>query len=328
MRWEIVGHDWAVDLLQSHVQKDRVSHAYLFTGPRGIGRRTLALRFIQALMCPNSQPINTPCMECQICQNVWHLRHPDLHVIQRREGDRDIKIEAVRELQRSLALAPYTADLRAALFLNFDEASHSAANALLKTLEEPTARVVMILTAESSENLIPTVVSRCEVMLLRPVPLDDISDHLQSVWDVPPEQALSLAQFSGGRPGYAIQLHQNPDLFETHRQLLTDHYRLLSAKRVERLRYAQKISRDKQGFRHAILVWQTFWREILLCSLDQDATPLNNEWRDEIRALANKTGSKVASQTISALDRTINHIDRNVNPRLAAEALFLNLPFV
>lgn len=328
MRWDIVGHEWAVNLLQSHIKNDRVSHAYLFTGPQGIGRRTLALRFTQALMCSQPNPDDVPCMNCQACQDVWLMRHPDVHVVQRRDGDRDIKIEAVRELQRSLSLAPYTANLRVAILLNFDEASRSAANALLKTLEEPAAKVVMILTAESPESLLPTVVSRCEVLLLRPVSLGDISDHLQSVWDIPREQSISLANFSGGRPGYAVRLHQDPGLLENHRQLLSDHYRMLSAKRVERLRYAQDIAKDKERFRHAILVWQTFWREILLCSLDDESTPMNAEWSDEIRSLAERVGSKVASRTISALDRTINYIDRNVNPRLAAEALFLDLPLV
>ena len=328
MSWDIVGHEWAVNLLQSHIQNGRVSHAYLFTGPQGLGRRTLALRFAQALICPQSDTLGIPCMKCQACLDVWQMRHADLHVVERHDGDRDIKVEAVRELQRSLSLAPYIANLRVALLLNFDEASRSAANALLKTLEEPASRVVLMLTAENPESLLPTVVSRCEVILLRPVPLGPISDHLQSAEGVPPQQAMSLAHFAGGRPGYAFRMHQFPELLDKHRQLLSDHYRMLSANRTERLQYAQAVSKDKDIFRHAMMVWQSFWREILMCALDKSSAPMNAEWGDEIRSLAESLGSSNACRAITSIERTITYIDRNVNIRLAAEALFLDLPTI
>ena len=139
--WGLVGHHWAVELLQSHLSRGAPRHAYLFTGPRGIGRRTLALRFAEAL---NSEPAGNVDTTSKIHQQYQSMQHPDLTVIQRQAGDRDLKINAVRELQHTLSLAPYMSNYRVALLLNFEEANPNAANAVLKTLEEPGSRVVLL----------------------------------------------------------------------------------------------------------------------------------------------------------------------------------------
>ena len=138
------------------------------------------------------------------------MQHADLAVIQAEERGGSLKVDQVRELQYSLALAPYEARYRIALLLRFEEATTSAMNALLKTLEEPAPQVILLLTAESGESLLPTIVSRCEILRLRPLPAAQVMQGLNDRWGIEQEQAQLAAHVSGGRPGYALQLCQEP----------------------------------------------------------------------------------------------------------------------
>ncbi|MEK6220922.1 MAG: hypothetical protein N2D54_01580, partial [Chloroflexota bacterium] len=301
-------------------------HAYLFTGPKGIGRRTLALRFAQAINAENpSQPgeYNPTSTSSKQFEN---MQHPDLSIVKKEEGSRDIKIDAVRALQQTVALSPYTAKNRIALLLNYEEASRGAANALLKTLEEPPGNLVLLLTAESPEMLLPTIVSRCEVMRLRPVALETLSAGLQKQWDIPVKKANFLAHVSSGRPGYALYLHQNPQELEIRTAWLNDHIELIHANRVGRFSYAQAIAKDKNQFTQLLFVWLSYWRDVLLQS-GHTQTPLSNiDRHSEIVDLASALDPSVAANIIKVIERTIALLRKNINVRLVAEILLLELP--
>jgi len=321
--WNLLGHEWAVKLLQNHLHSDRLRHAYLLTGPQGIGRRTLALRFTQALYA--SDHLYYP--ENRVSQQVANMQHPDLSVVTRQEGDRDIKIEAVRDLQHSLALSPYTAPYRVALLLNFEEANDNAANALLKTLEEPADRVILLVTAESTESLLPTIVSRCEVLRLRPMGMEALTEGLTGR-GISPEQAKFLAHASGGKPGYALHLANNPEILEQRGEWLTDLQKLIYANRVERFAYAEQLGKDKEGFVQLMLVWLAYWRDVLLTASGSHAPLTNQDRVEEIQTLAGKLNLQTAKDVVVALEDKLGEIRANVNVRLAAEALMLKIPFV
>jgi DNA polymerase-3 subunit delta' len=110
MDWDLLGHEWAVRLLQHHIARSEARHAYLFAGPPGVGRRSLAVRFAQALNCTQPPEPGIPCRICRSCSQIEKLQHPDLSILQSDSDNRTIKVEAVRELQRSLSLAPYQAN--------------------------------------------------------------------------------------------------------------------------------------------------------------------------------------------------------------------------
>jgi DNA polymerase III delta prime subunit len=155
MAWSILGHAWAIDLLRRHIRAGGVRHAYLFTGPDQVGKRTLAVAFAQALTCPEVPEPGEACGRCRTCETMRAGTHPDLSIVRLVPGDSEIKIDQVRELQRQLALTPRQAARRVALLVDFDAANESAQNALLKTLEEPAEKVVLLLTAGSSAGLLP-----------------------------------------------------------------------------------------------------------------------------------------------------------------------------
>lgn len=324
--WDLLGHNWAVDLLKKQIAGGRLRHAYLFTGPRGVGRRTLALRLAQALNCTEPPAPGEFCGECRACRSFARAQHPDLLVVERQEGDREIKVGALRELSRSLSRTPLEARYQIALLLNFDEASEEAANALLKTLEEPSPSVVLCLTALDADSLPETVVSRCELIRLRPLAIDQLTAGLQQRASIPNEQAKLLASVSLGLPGLALRHAADPSILEKRSAWLDAGAELLSASRVKRFAYAEKASKDRETLRNQLLVWLSFWRDVLLRSSRSAAALTNPDRADLIQRLAGQLPLEAAHKALAAVERTLALLETNVNARLAFEVLLLDLP--
>jgi DNA polymerase-3 subunit delta' len=325
--WNILGHEWAVEMLQQHAANGDVRHAYLFCGPPGLGRRTLALRLAQALNCTNPVAVGVPCGSCRDCRQIEAMQHPDMNVIQAEAEGGTLKVDQVREVQRSLSLKPYQAKYRVALFLRFQEANDNAANALLKTLEEAPAHAILLLTADTPEQLLPTIVSRCEILRLRALPFSLIESDLLSR-GVDEERARLLAHISGGRPGYARKLVDDLSLLEKREECLNDLQTLIPAPRVEKFSYAEKLAKDKDAMRQIILIWLSYWRDVML-RVAQAETPLTNIDRNmEIEFLAGRLDLPTARRVVSDLESALDKMERNVNSRLLAEVLLLDLPKV
>jgi DNA polymerase III subunit delta' len=330
--WKMYGYDWAVNILREHIIRGNPRHAYLLTGPQGIGRRTLALRMAQALNCPSPEAPGIPCFNCHTCKQIERMQHPDLLVVQSDPQSRNLKVEQIRDLQRSLSLTPYEARYRIAILLRFEEANPNAANALLKTLEEPAPPVILILTAESSESLLPTIVSRCEVIRLGPLSYSTVSDSLQSHWGIQADEANLLAHLSGGRLGYAVHLFQEPEQLSQRHEWLEEHKHLLIANRIERFNYADKLTKDKDKNRdklHSLLeVWLSLWRDILLRATGAQTPLVNIDREIEINNLARQLGIENSYKMVENIERTMELIDNNINPRLVIEDLMINFPIL
>ncbi len=145
--------------------------------PAWRGTPTLALRFAQAIDCTQPPAPGVSCGTCRMCTHLERMQQTDMSIVQAEEAGSTIKVDQVRDLQHSLSLMPYEASYRTAFLLNFQDATESAQNALLKTLEEAPSRVILFVTADAAENLLPTIVSRCEVMRLRPMALQQTRRH-------------------------------------------------------------------------------------------------------------------------------------------------------
>ena len=325
MSWSIRGHDWAVNLLRGHLSSGDIRHAYLFTGPPGVGRRTLAVQLAQALNCLNPPAPSDFCGQCRICRQTAALQHSDLSILQAEKEGGILKVEQVREAQHALSLTPYEAHYRVALLLRFQEANQNAQNALLKTLEEAPRQVIMLLTADSAEALLPTIVSRCEVLRLRPMPLDGLQQELESR-QMAPTDARLLAHLSGGRLGYALRLKDDLGQMEQRRVLIEDLINMLGANIRERFTYAEAMARDREAVRGAYQVWLSFWRDLMLRCASPDLPLLNLDMEAQINELSQHIDLPAARAQISALEHSIARLDSNLNARLLTEVLLMDWP--
>jgi DNA polymerase-3 subunit delta' len=323
--WGLTGHEWAVGMLRQHVAGGTARHAYLITGPRGVGRRTLGLHFAQALNCTNAISPGLPCGDCDDCKRVQARRHPDVTIIEAEAEGGTLKVDQVRELRRTIVLRPFQARYRVALLLRFQEAHDAAANALLKTLEEAPSYAVLILTAESSEGLLPTIVSRCEVLRLHPVAVESIQ-HLLEHRGALPERARLLAHISDGRPGAALSLLADPGALAFRTQRLDDLLALIPSTRAQRFACAERLSRDKPAMRQVVTIWLSFWRDVLWRAGGANAAIANVDRQREIEALAGRLDLTRARQLVADHDRALRRLDANVNAKLLAEVLLLDWP--
>ncbi len=327
--WNLLGHTWAVDLLRAQIERGALSHAYLFTGPSGVGRRTLALRFAQALLCPTPLSPGQPCGQCRTCRQIEAMQYADLTVVQAEKEGGVLKVEQVREVRQLLSLKPYQGERRVALFLRFEEANASAANALLKTLEEAPQHAILLLTADTTESLLPTIVSRCQVMRLRPLTVETVAAALRER-GADAETARLLAHLSAGRPGLAFRLLADPQALDFRRQRLDDLRRLLSASRVEKFAYAERLTDRKRAEperpRETLLLWLSYWRDVLVAASGASAPLVNVDRAEEIRALAARLGLETARRLTGQTEKAIEELDRNVNARLLVEVTLLDWP--
>ena len=323
--WQVFGHDWAVEMLHGHVAHAALRHAYLITGPAGVGRRTLAIRLAQALNCQTPGAPGVPCRTCRSCKQIEAGQNIDLMVIQADHEGGTLKVEQVREVQKFLSLKPYQSAFKIVIFLRFQEANLNAANALLKTLEEAPSYGLLLLTADNAEQLLPTIVSRCEIIRLRPVNVDAVKSFLETR-QLDPEKARLLAHLSDGRPGYALRLADDEKTLDFRAEKLEDLRRLLAAPARERFGYAEKLAKDKDALRRTLFLWLSWWRDVLLRTAGAQTALTNIDRAEEIETVAGQIFLADARKTARSLEDAVEKLEKNVNARLLAEVTLMDWP--
>jgi DNA polymerase-3 subunit delta' len=207
--WQVIGQDKILSLLDYSLETNAIAHAYLVAGPRHVGKGTLAFNLAQALNCDSPEP---PCGQCRSCQRILEGKHADVIPLGL-DSKTEIGIDDIRGLQRLANLPPYEGKYKVFIIDDAEYLSTEAANSLLKILEEPPQRVVWLLLAAEEEHLLPTIISRCQRLELKPVPSEQVQETLVNSYNIEANRAKLLAQLCHGRFGWALSALANDDIF-------------------------------------------------------------------------------------------------------------------
>ena len=351
--WDLIGHEAAVRILDSAVSTDRLSHAYLITGPKQVGRSTLAKQLAMAANCES--PSEAPCHNCSQCRRIDRDLHSDVRHIDRHtpirgvgggepstpEKDANrarISIEIIRDLQHDGNVSPFEGRRHVFIIADaetfkFDDGiTTPAANALLKTLEEPSETSMLVLIAPDRGSVPETVASRCQWIQLRPVPVDRISDGLIATHSASPEDAETFARLSNGRPGRAIELLEDPAAVGHYDQMVQRIIDASTSSLEGRFRYARELSgqfrKDRSAVEAELEVWSSVWRDAMLAKHGVKDGAVHMNWNDQLAELAAQCELDQIVDVIEGSRSAISALRANAAPQLALEVMMLNLPSI
>ncbi len=335
--WPIIGHRAAVDMLRRSIDRGQIGHAYLFAGPEGVGKRTLARTFAQALVC-QSETEPHPCGVCSACRRAARGIHPDILTVsleqQAADDTRDskntrISIETIRELRSNLSLRPLEASWRAAILEDVDLFSIPAYDALLKTLEEPPPFVVLLLIATELDAIPETIRSRCRPVQLEPLSRVDVSAALIQR-GVDSELATMIAGITRGRIGNAIDLAADESALAGRRVAIEAGIEMLENPVVA----IGSVRRMADGYRRGqrarvegeLDALLGIWRDLLLVAAGCSDQIVNVDFAERLARLAQQWTLDRISAGVQATNQALSDLSINVQPRLALDRMVTQWP--
>ncbi len=366
--WQTIGHDKAIDTLARSAQSGRMAHAWLLAGPPSVGKMTLALDIARLMNCLAEDAADKPCANCRQCRRITDSLHADVRIVSQGGTSRNarrtaISVDQVRELQHEAVLKPYEGRCRVFIIEDAENFTQEAANALLKMLEEPPDYVIFaLLASEVRENtadesaggisypgeheedriaalleavpqvggILPTILSRCQVLELRPLPVAKVQEELERRFGPPSDDITEIARLSAGRLGWALEVASDPQALGRRSERLDEIEAVLSCALDEKFAYAEKLaaifSRSRQAVYEELQLWIGWWRDVLVIREGDESLAVNISRLRTLRAVSEQCASAQVVDAIRAVQQTIEMLESNVNPRLSIEGMMLRMP--
>jgi DNA polymerase-3 subunit delta' len=362
MAWDsIIDQTRVVETLQRALAQDRVAHAYLFHGPDGVGKKAVALEMARVLQCPNGT--TEACGACRVCRKTRRMVHPDIHVlfpypkgteesdvaerIQRLGEDRYAAVDFVRrpslsdptetsnkqvmyhidrihdDLLRPMSFRPAEGQVKFALLTDVEHMNESAANAFLKQLEEPPPQTVFVLTTSRPEQLLPTIVSRCQRIRFDPLLPEAIEAALVEREEMEAHKAGMLARMADGSYSRALELAVNDDLM-TSRQLVLDYFRAAYTQKIGPLnQHIDEISSQGRERVKSVLRLMLRWiRDLILYrELGEDAPIVNVDQQEAVARFCGNLPQADLQAMVGLVEEALELTGRNVRRSLVLTAL-------
>ena len=331
--WRVYGQDLLLRRLEAELREGRTAHAYLLVGPPHVGKMTLAVNLAQALNCLEDQ--SEPCGSCIQCTRIASGLHADVRIVGvRRGGDGPprtvVGIGDVKDALRQVNLNPYEGRRIVIIFDEAEIMSEEAANALLKTLEEPPAHVTILLLTTSEEPLPTTVLSRCRRITLTPARKQDIADRLVSEHGVDEDRAENLARLARGCYGWAFGSLNDEQVLEQREAEIARLVEMCEAGLDARFTYANELSslffRDRSAVRAVLFLWLSWWRDLLLIKEEAGGYIHETGQSARLRRHADHLSTAQIVGFVKRVHQTLDALDQNASARLALEALMIHLP--
>ena len=333
--WQVYGQDHILAQMEGSLKQGRPAHAYLLVGPPQVGKMTLALNLAQGVNC--LQGPGAPCGSCNQCVRIAQRQHTDVRIIAVDKGHAEgpartvIGISDVKDVSRQVNLKPFEGKCSVIIFEGADLMSEEAANALLKTLEEPPPQVLFLLLTANEELVLPTIRSRCHRLLLLPIAKGEMVERLEKDHQIGPEESERLARLSRGCLGWAINaLDAGNGVMERREEELDRVSEMCQSGLAGRFSYASDLAslyyKDRDAAKMLLYSWLHWWRDLLLIKEANEEYLQNTDRHAEMQLQASQLTTAQIARFIRQILGTLEALDRNASARLALELLMLDLP--
>jgi DNA polymerase-3 subunit delta' len=346
--WETFGHTAAIRLLTKSFETNRLAHAYLITGPEKVGKRTLALDM--ACMV-NTEPVadmfgqstNIDISKSHQAERIRAGIHSDVEVIdpatelpkppKRKDVSKTtIKIDHIRQIVISgSSTKPFEGMKKVFILDGAHRMVRAAEISLLKILEEAPDHVLIVLTSPTAEALSQTVVSRCQLLELRPVEPQVIESKLIEQFKADEAHARLLSRLARGSPGWAIDAINDPTIIDAHNQAILRFAEIVTGSIEFRFRYARQTAgqfwRDRMAVFYEMERWIEWWRDVAVMRHKLIDNIINVEWVDLFSELATEITEEQISAAVTAIENARHALEANAVPQLTLEVMMLDLPW-
>ncbi|MDD3279270.1 MAG: DNA polymerase III subunit delta' C-terminal domain-containing protein [Lachnospiraceae bacterium] len=320
----VVGHEEIIAHLQNAIRLDKVSHAYIFAGEHGSGKKLLSSLFAMTLQC--EQHGIEPCMQCPSCKKAMSRNHPDIINVTH-EKPNSIGIEEIREqLVDDVGIKPYNSPYKIYIVNDAQKLTLQAQNAILKTIEEPPVYAIIMLLTDNADAFLPTITSRCVTLSLKPVADHLVKDYLMDRMHIPDYQAEVDASFAQGNIGKAAKAATSAEFEELTQNALHLLKASYDMEMYELIDAIKNMSQEKENIYDYLDLFSMWFRDVLLFKATREID--NLVFKQEInyiRERAQKSSYEGLEQIIDAVHTAENRLRANVNFDLTMELLFLTI---
>ena len=321
---EILGNEMIKEHFLKAIESHRISHAYILTGEEGTGRKSIANAFAMTLLCEKGG--TEPCMVCHSCKQALSGNHPDLIYVTH-EKPASIGVDDIREqINDTIQIRPYSSYYKIYIVDEAEKMTVQAQNALLKTIEEPPSYAVIILITTNQEAFLPTILSRCVQLKLKPLKDFTVKSYLTEHLKVPEKDAELCAAFDRGNLGKAIHLASSEEFKELYRRVMSLLKNVGSMDIGMLLDCIREIKEQNFDIYEVLDLMQLWYRDVLMYKVTKDMNLL--VFKDEYRMI-NETGQKIdyagLEAILAAIDTARTRLEANVNLDLAMELLLLTM---
>jgi len=353
--WPFVGNNHIVEFLSRSILNNNIAHSYIFLGPNNLGKTTIANYFAKSLLCQQMESkdreleITLPCNSCPSCgqfkssisfsndsansanDGSSNITHGDFHLVKREKDKKDISIGQVREFINILSMSSFLGTYKIGIIKNADSLNEKAANALLKTLEEPKDKVIIILIAASAESIPDTIISRSQVLNFYSVNNDIIYDYLVKNYSASRSVAKNLSRLCLGRPALAVKFFENKEFYNNYFEKVNVFLNFINQdinKRFDNIKglLTQDSNQElaKTAFK-TIEIWKGLIRDFLLIELGQVDLIQHQVVSDKLNKQKSHIQLDKLLNWFSALSKGEEYLKANINPRLVLENIAVNI---
>ncbi|MCM8901858.1 DNA polymerase III subunit delta' [Caldicoprobacter algeriensis] len=320
---DVIGQSFVVKRLKQIIESQRIGHAYLFVGSKGIGKKTIANIFARGIMCKSQG--HRPCDLCRSCRQFNSGNHPDVYRVQK--GDKSsIGVEQIRNVLEDIHLKPYESSRKVYIIEDAHAMTVQAQNAFLKTLEEPPFFATIILLAEKSSELLPTILSRCQVFRMQRLTREEVCTIIISHFDMPRERAMLFAGLSGGIPGKGLQLAGSQEFNQMRSDVFKFLEEIFDYNDIDKMTQWELFNQYKDRIDEILDMLVIWFRDILSYKETGDsALVINIDKLPVIEKQASLFTIRRIRSIIESIERTRRMLKGNANYQLTIENLLLNM---